>query len=1045
MQKKLLLCLVWFLIPLSVAWAQDRTITGKITDAEAGTGIPGVSVFVKGTTIGTVTDSEGRYSITVSSNSAILVFQAVGLLSQEVPVSGSSVLDISMKPDVVSLGEVVVTGLGEATDKRKIGISVESVNAKDFTNAPTATLDQALQGKVAGALIQSISGQPGQQQNIILRGINALGTNQPMIMIDGVQINTDNNFNGSTNNASSRLADLDLSNIERVEVVQGAAAATIYGAQGANGVIQIFTKKGVAGKPAINFSSTIGFSEVLRGKLKFPDSHFYDTDNEGFIIDTDGNRMGLSSEGFYNEPAGAPTAADRFTDKPFKETLYNPLDQVFKTAVSRNNSLNISGGSEKITYAISASNMNQESVIFGKLNRNSVRLNLGFELFKNFRVNTGTNFVSSNNTSGGITGQDNVSSPLGSALLSRQYIKFDQRDSKGNLIGRLEDDNSVNPLFAFENQLFDADVRRVLQNVNFNYKPHKFVELDYKYGLDTYEYKYQDLIKNQEDYQRAGIAPFAGRIQQRIDKGSTQNSLLTGFFRINLAEDFGSNLPLSFTTQAAFDWRKETYNQVFAQVTGIPAEENINLGRGSDPFIGETDQLFVTYGYLINQRIEYKNLLGISGGFRADRSSAFGRGAKAFVFGRGDIFLRVSQLGFWNSIKSVIPELKLRAAYGAAGIQPGAYDRIPVLKPGTIGNKSFLITPLELQNPDLNVQVSREFEVGSDISFTIGKEKWFSFANLNLTYWNRKSEDVIRLIELPFSAGSATILTNAFELSSRGLQISLDLQVLDTKQFAWNFLTNFGTSINKVDKISNGKDLILGAAGSGGFVLREGARLGVFYGFEPLRNVNQTRGDGSRYIPEANVGQYEIVNGMVVQTANQNVQFTNEKVEIGDPTPDFNMSFINNFRVGKYLNLSFQLDWVQGFQIYNQTKQWMYRDLVHSDATVPVTIGGVSKAYTRFYTSQYLTNQPSASFVEDGSFLRLRDVSISFDISKIVKLNPVKNLNLILSGRNLITWTKYSGIDPEAAANLNDPTQRGLDLYSFPNFRTYNIGLNVGF
>jgi outer membrane cobalamin receptor len=219
------------MITFSVSWAQ-RTVTGTVTGEEDATPVPGVNVIVKGTSVGTVTDIDGKYQIGVPEDGGTLVFSFIGLATEEVEIGNQSTIDMVMTADIRQLTEIVVTGVGTAVDKRKVGISVEAVKGSDVVNSQAAAdLSQALIGKVPGATIQSVSGQPGQQQNIILRGINSLSSTQPMILVDGVQINTDNNANGSAGNLSSRLADLDLTNIERVEVVQGAAAATIYGAQ----------------------------------------------------------------------------------------------------------------------------------------------------------------------------------------------------------------------------------------------------------------------------------------------------------------------------------------------------------------------------------------------------------------------------------------------------------------------------------------------------------------------------------------------------------------------------------------------------------------------------------------------------------------------------------------------------------------------------------------------------------------------------------------------------------------------------------------------
>jgi len=241
-----------------------------------------------------------------------------------------------------------------------------------------------------------------------------------------------------------------------------------------------------------------------------------------------------------------------------------------------------------------------------------------------------------------------------------------------------------------------------------------------------------------------------------------------------------------------------------------------------------------------------------------------------------------------------------------------------------------------------------------------------------------------------------------------------------------------------------GKDLGRVWTGAGLFVFKEGESIGEFYGFTPLSDVNQTNAAKVRYIPETQVNNYELVNGYVVNKTTHAVFMTNELEPLGDPNPKFNMTFINNFTVYKNLSISTQLDWVYGNKIYNQTRQWLYRDYISGDFDVPVTINGDTKPWVNYYNSLYNTNQPSSHFVEDGSFLRLRDLTINYNLTRVLKLPYVNNAVLSVSGRNLFTITDYTGMDPEAGAALNNPLRRGLDLFTFPNFRTYQVGLTLG-
>nr|WP_295869262.1 SusC/RagA family TonB-linked outer membrane protein [uncultured Chitinophaga sp.] len=1034
------LLLLWLFVASSIvhAYAQTRTISGKVTDAKDGSPIPGVTVSISGTRTGTMTGPDGGYKIPVGDN-ASLVFSYVGYLNQTVSTSGKTRVDISMHVDTKGLQEIVVTGVGAATDRRKVAIAVESLSAKDLPKVPAASIDQALVGKIAGAQISSVSGQPGQQAQIILRGINSLGGTQPMILLDGVQINAGNSTNGSSGNLSSRLADLDLSNIERVEVVQGAAAATIYGAQGANGVIQLFSKKGTrSGKINVNFSSRASFDDVLTGNFKYLSKHYYPTDAEGYIIDPSGKRIKPDARGIWSQP-NRDITPNTVTDKNFKEPIYDHVDQLFKNgAPTYNNSINIAGGRDGMDFALNVSNLKQTSIINGDYSRTNLSLNVGADLLKNLKFRSTTQLITSKNTTGGITGQNNIYSGLGTAMSSYPYEDLLFRDSLGNYpFNTILTDNSVYPYYSFQNRTYEAKTSRVVQGVNLNYQPIRFIELDYKYGIDYYRYDFSDFIHNQEKTLTPGkgLDPFNGRLGYDRDNETTQNSLLTLFVKTDFERDFNMKVPITTSTQFAYDWRKRVYGNVTMEGVGFAPFPPYTLANAASKSNDELREEFVTYGYLINQRIDYGNLFGISGGVRVDYSSAFGRGTKPFTFGRADGYFRVGEL---LKVPSIY-ELKIRGAYGAAGIQPGVYDRQITLEKGAIGNSNYLILKGTLNNPDLTVETSKETEFGIDFGLQLNKGMWFRKIFINPTYWTRTSENVIRAIDLSPSTGASGILTNALSLKSNGFQFSFDLDVLESRKMYWNFGVKFGKQRSLVDKISNGKPITIGGSGEGQFVLKEGESVGAFFGVTPLTSIDE--------LPATAVkGNYEVgPNGYVVNKNTKAVMFGTENKKIGDPTPKFNMSFNNTLTFNGQLTLSFQLDWVYGGQIYNQTRQWLYADKISSDLEKPVTINGQTGAFVAYYNSLYNTNTTNSVFVEDGSFLRLRDLTLNYRLDKFLTNKFINTAQISLTGRNLFTISNYSGLDPEASARVNNPVRRGIDVYSFPNFRSIQVGVTFGF
>jgi hypothetical protein len=294
-------------------------------------------------------------------------------------------------------------------------------------------------------------------------------------------------------------------------------------------------------------------------------------------------------------------------------------------------------------------------------------------------------------------------------------------------------------------------------------------------------------------------------------------------------------------------------------------------------------------------------------------------------------------------------------------------------------------------------------------------------------------------------------------MSSNGVQFSLSLPIYKSRNLTWDFTTNFGHQISRIDAISGGADIILTSnAGSTALVLTPGQQIGQIYGYKALTSLDYTNQEGQRYITAANEGNYTLVDGRVVDKRTYQIQFTNETYPLANPNPKFNASFINGISFRNFLTLNFQFDWVYGSHLYNQTKEWMYRDGISGDFSKPVTIDGKTGAYTAYWSSAYYglwgslrgagNNATKDFFLEDASFVRLRNISLAFDLAKVVKLPYLNKCQLVLTGRNIMTWTKYTGYDPEiSSGSSNSSFDRGVDHSTLPNTKSYQVGLNIGF
>lgn len=1108
MRKSMLLGICAWLIAIS-SFAQTTPVTGKVMD-DKGAPISGASVLERGTKNGTTTAADGSFSLKVKPGSTLVV-SGLGFENKQVTASSSNLM-VELAPDVKALSEVVVTGTGVATSKRKLGFNVESVTSGKLPVIPSATLDQALVGKVAGAQISSVSGNPGDPVNIVLRGINTVqGGTRPLIMMDGVEIPFGN------------LNSLDLSQVDRVEVVKGAASATLYGAQGANGVIQIFTKKGIKGRMTVNASVSATQSDFINsGNFGKASLHPYLTDASGNIISATnsggftagqpisidpviGSILGSGSISYKfgtnvpGLPSVTPGGTQNYTrygildprnnaNQPYVGKLqYNDhFKQVFQGSQSTNYAINMSGGGDKSDFNISIANNRTTSPFLknnGKLDRTNFTANVGFEVFKNFTIRSITGLIYQTNDmhpglgapGGGGNGLGFSTANVGTVygfLNTSPFFSLTDTIVGGNYPtyqrASFLSVNAGNPFYNLQYTAGDSKRYDIMQNFEANYKVNKFLTLNAKYGYnykngnDVWTYYNQSLNEN-SNYWGSWSAYYngadnTGEIVNFQYSNTRQNFLASAFIVTDFEKDFNLKLPIQTTTQVSFDYRKNLYKSVTSAGQSLSTNPPYTLSATSrDKNVFDYQEPFVTFGYLVDQKFEFGNYGGITAGFRTDYSSAFGAGSAPFTFPHYNGYVNLQSFKFFDKLSNTVSSFKIRAAYGKAGIQPGAFDRYPVLNQQPTGNELSYTNQTTAKNPNLNVEVSSETEVGTDVSVNLGKGDWFKSLSFSFTYWKRKTDNAIFSVNVPPSTGANSIITNAIGLSSSGYDISVNIPVLSKKDFTWDLTANFGHQTSNIDFVQGGDIPLTTNAGSTGLVLTAGRKIGELYGYKALTSVGQLRADGKTpFIASGNQGNYEIVEGRVVNKTTKAIFFSDEAESMGDPNPALTSSFINSFSWKGIVSFGFQFDWISGAHLYNQTKEWMYRDGISSDFTKPVTINGQTGAWTAYYASAYYAlgetargvgnNVTKDYFYYDASFVRLRNVSIGVDFARFVNKSWLKKCQLVLSGRNLLTFTKYDGMDPEiSSGSSNSAWDRGIDHSTIPNMKSYQATLNLSF
>ncbi len=1027
------------------------TVTGKVTD-EKGASIAGATVTEKGTRNATTTRDDGTYSINVKGK-AKLVISYIGYESYEVDAKEG--LKISLTPSAQALSDVVVTGVGVATSRKKVPIDVATVSSKDFAASTTTNVQQALDGQIAGASVQQTSGTPGAGFNIILRAVNSLDNTNPLILVDGVQMNAGNNMNN-----------LDPSTVDHIEVVKGPAGGMLYGAQGANGVIQVFTKKGMLnGKMTINFNSKVSVDHILTGKGNIlSNHHHFVTDANNNLLDGSGNPVVRDATGIWSDPqVPVPTAAANAfltNDKTYNLPTFDHIKQGFHQALTYTNSVNIVGGTQMADYAIGVSSLAQQDVLSNQFNRTNISINLGIHPFKGFTFRTITQ---------GIIGYQNLlSGNRFNMLTAYNFIDFNWKDSTGHYpFKTVNSSGGYNTLSENEWHHQSHNSLDVFQNFNVNYKFPRFVELDVKYGIDYNADDFQNYYQNQtSNPQYAKFNTYwgpsgQGALTNQNTKNIFQNGLYSAFVRFDFQKDFHSNLPITTTTEFAYDYRKATLRQYFAEGIGLPSYPPANINSATTKTAGDSYGASITYGLLVNQTIDWGNLFGISAGVRSDYGSAFGAAGLAATFPRGTVYFRPSEL--MEGTRGWLKDWKLRAAYGAAGVQPGSYDRQTTLIPVTLGTGVALGLPSQANNDSLKLAINYELEIGTDFTISPFSGQWLSRVTVNTSYWNRKTNLAYQNAQVAPSTGYSTRVDNLTNITSHGVDLSIDASVYNGRTVTWDISARWGYSRAIVNKIANGQDVVDFA-----FALKQGKPIGSFYVQTPLHSVGQLGADGKTpIIPVANQGNYSVTStGMVVLNSDNYVQYTptNNLSSVGHAYPDFTSALTNRFTFFHKLSLSFQFDWVHGNSIYNVTKQWLYRPVGGTggqggesrDLDKAITIQGKTGSFVNYYNSIYNVGLPVSPFIEDGSYIRLRDLSIGYDLTKYVAgTKAIKRLTITASGRNLLTFTKYSGLDPENIGAFDEQGNNlagqrvgaftGADYYSTPNLRSYQFALNVGF
>lgn len=1010
------LTFVAMIVPIYIQ-AQNVLVTGTVTSSD-NSPLPGVNVLVKGTSTGTVTDVDGKYSLDAPATGT-LVFSFIGMKTLEADVNSQSVINMTMDADISQLDEVVVVGYGTQKKSDLTG-SVSSVTSKDIKTVPVASLSQALQGRAAGVQVSQTSNAPGGGVSIRIRGGNSIqGGNEPLYVIDGFPVY---NENGPT---------ISPNDIESVEILKDASATAIYGSRGANGVVIITTRRGKAGKPSILFESYYGVQEVRKKLDMLNATQLAQLVNEG-IANVNADNVGKPD---FPKPLA-------FTDEQIAAmgTGTNWQDEIFRSAPVQNYQLTLSGGDDKTQYSISGNIYDQDGIVINSnYKRTSFRLNLDrkvtdrLKLSNSLTVSRAVNNSVSTDTDGG-----------GSAGVVYSALNFSPTVPVYTGTGAYTIDNRVggikisNPV-AMANETTNTNtISRVLGNISGEYILAKGLTLKVLFGAN--------LINSKTNFYQPRTVYAAVSAKGSAYINSSQHTEWLNENTLNYQTTFNDRHKLNFlvgyTLQAAHVEEYRASAQNFAN--DILEYHNLGSGQQTNTSTSNTfDWGLRSYIGRVNYDLDGKYLVTLTA--RLDGSSKFGEGNKNGFFPSGSVAWRIVNESFMTDLTQV-SDLKLRASYGLTGNQEiGNYQSI-----GSLANQNYNFgnaftigyAPNRIANPNLKWENTAQLDIGLDLGL-------FNDRVIITTDWYyKKTRDLLYSIPLPVTTGYLTSLQNIGKVENKGIEFSISTVNIDR---ALRWTTNFNISANrgKILDLGNVSGDIPAGSASGHLqlansgILRLGEPIGVFYGLVTdgiFQNQEEINASAQKSAKPGDRRYKDLTPDGVINSADRTI--------LGYVQPDFIFGFTNNFSY-KGFDLSIFFMGSQGNSVYNINRYELESLTGVSNQSTAVldrwTPTNPSNEIPRA-TSTGNPYQVTSRQVEDGSYIRLRNIQLGYTFPTAwlerIKLSSAK---LYISGQNLLTITDYSGYDPEVSRFGQDNLSQGVDYGSYPTAKMYLVGLNIGF
>lgn len=969
---------------------QKKQVTGMVVD-DQGLPVVGANVVEKGTTNGAITDLNGNFTLEVGDK-AILKISYVGYNSEEISVGNKTQFSVEIKEDLKTLDEVVVIGYG-VVKKSDLTGSVGTVKSKEVNAFPSANLLQAVSGKMSGMEIKQNTGAPGGSISVRIRGANSIqGSNEPLYVVDGFPI-------------SGSPTSLNNADIESLEILKDASATAIYGSRGANGVVMITTKQGKAGKTRVEFDASYSTQSLVK-KLDLMNASEYAQ--------------------FYNLQQLNDTGKEYFTASQiagFGEG-YDWQDLIFQDAPIWRTNLSVSGGNDKTQFMLGGSVHNQEGIVKGSdYDRYSLQAKINHKVSKYFAVNFSGTLTRAEtdrkDSGGGARGSSMISSAISAPPTLTPY----NEDGSYRVLATeypFVATDIINPVNFINEHSNHVRKNTVLANVSFIINPISDLTIKIMGGIEN-----QDELSN--GYRTLKFLHSSGS----ANMSASQFTSLLSENTANYSKKFGKH---SLIALAGFTYQDFLNTNLSGSGSGFLSDvfEMYSLQSASTPGIPSSSyakSVLLSYLARVNYNYDDKYLLTVS--MRRDGSSRFSEGNKWGNFPSAALAWRASNEDFLKDIQA-LSNLKVRASWGKTGSQAiSAYATLNTLSNGKVIFDDALyntFAPGTRLPGDLKWETTEQFDFGVDVGL-------WNRLNLTVDYYVKNTSDLLNTVILPNSSGYTSTIRNIGKVQNKGFEASLDAQIL-TGEVRWNVNANISFNRNQVKKLNGGEDIFGGRVGAVVIsdetnILREGYPIGQFYGY-----IEDGYDDKGKIIFKDLDGDKAITK--------------NDKTFIGDPNPDFIYGFTSEISY-KNFELSLFLQGSQGNDIFNASA-------ISNTVDYGFGLNMPKEVFYNHWTpentnakypaiSYNTTVKVSDRFIENGSFLRLRNIQLGYSIP-VKKLNWkwVNDIQVYASGQNLLTFTKYSWWDPEVnSLGGSSSTSQGIDFNSYPSSKSYTFGVRVGF